>query len=518
MPSSAGAPSHRDCAAALAASLVLSRPGVAEACLLSGWCDAQREEEVWGHTTRAVGRIAAAAAASLRNQQQHQQWQHQPPGHASLPQQEQMAQAAAEARNEAELALNACMAAWRVRVVPSSICNRRGGLTVASACEARERRGAACGGAVQRRRQGGCRSLACCGWVLAAWRWEWVEPTTPSRLRRGGARRADLCAARPVAAGRWRLPLPPCSEGGPRRLLRCFDFSSLPLDGALRLAFAALPVPGEAQQVDRIVNAIAHAYFRQRPGPFADATSAYVMAFSAMLLNTDQHNANVRNKMTLEQFIKNNRKINAGEDLPREYLEGLYHAIASNEISARAAATHAAPVVQGGYCRGRRPTAASAAGDSSAAGVPVAAVGGTVTCLHQRALRPPFARRAHSRRRRRRRLSDDDPCASPRQAPLRAPLSMHPARRAKAALVSAPDARRAERAAAPRPARRPGGQDGRLGGARVWPLGGAIRDSHGRRHEHTQRSSLTRPPSPQLQRGSGAVHRRNRLGRHLVGS
>ena len=32
-----------------------------------------------------------------------------------------------------------------------------------------------------------------------------------------------------------------------------FDFGGLPLDGALRLTFAALHVPGEAQKVDRVL-------------------------------------------------------------------------------------------------------------------------------------------------------------------------------------------------------------------------------------------------------------------------
>ena len=34
------------------------------------------------------------------------------------------------------------------------------------------------------------------------------------------------------------------------------------------------------------------------------------------MLNTDLHSTQIKNKMTLEQFISNNRKIDDGEDVP----------------------------------------------------------------------------------------------------------------------------------------------------------------------------------------------------------
>ena len=46
-------------------------------------------------------------------------------------------------------------------------------------------------------------------------------------------------------------------------------------------------MPGEAQKVDRIMQAFAAALYRDAPGPFVDADAAYVCAFSLMMLNTD---------------------------------------------------------------------------------------------------------------------------------------------------------------------------------------------------------------------------------------
>jgi Sec7-like guanine-nucleotide exchange factor len=50
------------------------------------------------------------------------------------------------------------------------------------------------------------------------------------------------------------------------------------------------------------------------------------------MLNTDQHNPQVKHKMTLEQFIRNNRGTNGGADYPRETLEAIFHEIRGNEI------------------------------------------------------------------------------------------------------------------------------------------------------------------------------------------
>ena len=55
------------------------------------------------------------------------------------------------------------------------------------------------------------------------------------------------------------------------------------------------------------------------------------------MLNTDLHNPNMDDakRMTLEQFIRNNRGINEGEDLPTEFLEELYYEIKNLEIQVK---------------------------------------------------------------------------------------------------------------------------------------------------------------------------------------
>ena len=57
-----------------------------------------------------------------------------------------------------------------------------------------------------------------------------------------------------------------------------------------------------------------------------------MLSYSIIMLNTDQHNPQVKHKMTLEQFIRNNRGTNGGADYPRETLEAIFHEIRGNEI------------------------------------------------------------------------------------------------------------------------------------------------------------------------------------------
>ena len=56
------------------------------------------------------------------------------------------------------------------------------------------------------------------------------------------------------------------------------------------------------------------------------------MAFSIIMLTTDLHSPQVKNKMTKDQYINMNRGINDSEDLPAEYLSSIYDEISGSEI------------------------------------------------------------------------------------------------------------------------------------------------------------------------------------------
>lgn len=113
---------------------------------------------------------------------------------------------------------------------------------------------------------------------------------------------------------------------------RIFDFRDMNLDTALRIFLETFRLPGESQKIQRVLEAFSESYFEQSPNIFVDKDAALLLSYSLILLNTDQHNAQVKKKMSEDDFIRNNRKINGGNDLPRDFLSVLYHSICENEI------------------------------------------------------------------------------------------------------------------------------------------------------------------------------------------
>ena len=69
-----------------------------------------------------------------------------------------------------------------------------------------------------------------------------------------------------------------------------------------------------------------------RRGPVPVADTAYVISYSVILLNTDAHNPQVKKCMTRADFVKNNRGINEGADLPEELLSAIFDDVVNNGI------------------------------------------------------------------------------------------------------------------------------------------------------------------------------------------
>jgi len=134
-----------------------------------------------------------------------------------------------------------------------------------------------------------------------------------------------------------------------REYCNLFHFQSQSLLDGLRMFLSSFRLPGEAQQIDRIIQAFAESCGRQCVEAvdlklFSDdekkATDAtYLLAFSIIMLNTDLHNDNIRpdRKMSVDAFVRNNSDYgrdvtDEGKPLPREFLESIYESIKMEEI------------------------------------------------------------------------------------------------------------------------------------------------------------------------------------------
>jgi hypothetical protein len=103
-------------------------------------------------------------------------------------------------------------------------------------------------------------------------------------------------------------------------------------------------LPGEAQEIDRIISTFSQCYWEDNAGdsvhcPFRDQDTVFLLSFAIIMLNTDLHKshpANVKKsqikKMSKAEFINNLRGIGKGDDIDAEYLSNIYNLIEANPI------------------------------------------------------------------------------------------------------------------------------------------------------------------------------------------
>jgi len=123
-----------------------------------------------------------------------------------------------------------------------------------------------------------------------------------------------------------------------------FDWGNVDMEEALRSFLQAFLLPKEAQQIDRVLKIFAHTYYKKHVEQCRSSgqsgtvylrhpDAAYTLAFSVIMLNTDQHNPRLKRRMALEDFLRNNRGINEGEDVPRDVQTRIFESIRRDEIT-----------------------------------------------------------------------------------------------------------------------------------------------------------------------------------------
>ncbi|CAF0884498.1 unnamed protein product [Adineta steineri] len=118
-----------------------------------------------------------------------------------------------------------------------------------------------------------------------------------------------------------------------------FDFHDMPIDIALRKFQSTFRLPGEAQKIEQLMKVFAQRYYVTNPSSSSSSSlsnvdTIFILAFAIIMLNTDLHSRNIKpeRKMRLEQFIKNLRAIDDGEDLDINYLTSIYERIRADEF------------------------------------------------------------------------------------------------------------------------------------------------------------------------------------------
>ncbi|GAA5820135.1 hypothetical protein JCM3770_005386 [Rhodotorula araucariae] len=117
-----------------------------------------------------------------------------------------------------------------------------------------------------------------------------------------------------------------------KAFMRLMNFEGKIICDAMRELLEAFRLPGESQQIARITETFAEVYFETKPPEIRSQDATYVLAYSVIMLNTDQHNSQVRKRMDLEAYSRNLRGVNDNQDFDPDYLRSIYDSIRKREI------------------------------------------------------------------------------------------------------------------------------------------------------------------------------------------
>lgn len=116
-------------------------------------------------------------------------------------------------------------------------------------------------------------------------------------------------------------------------LMEAYDFAGKRVDEALRMLLEAFRLPGESALIERIVTVFSEFYISgAKPEGITDKDAIYVLSYAIIMLNVDQHSPNVKVRMQYENFARNLRGVNGGQDFDPEQLKAIFEEIKSNEI------------------------------------------------------------------------------------------------------------------------------------------------------------------------------------------
>ena len=113
-----------------------------------------------------------------------------------------------------------------------------------------------------------------------------------------------------------------------RSLLRTFKFYEEPLDISLRKFLWEMDISGEAQQIERIIDAFAERYQECNPHIFDNFEQVSFISFSLVILHSDLYNKNNKHKMQRHEYQKNS----GGHGIEDEILGYLYDNIQYTEF------------------------------------------------------------------------------------------------------------------------------------------------------------------------------------------
>ena len=127
---------------------------------------------------------------------------------------------------------------------------------------------------------------------------------------------------------------------------RTYNFKGYNIISAMNLFMSTFRLMGESYNIYNFICAFGSKYYednkdiyeknklnkKENSVYFKSDEEVTSFAYSIMILNTDLHNPNVINKMTVEEFIKNNKSSGLFTEVPEDYFKQVYQDIHDNEL------------------------------------------------------------------------------------------------------------------------------------------------------------------------------------------
>ena len=111
-----------------------------------------------------------------------------------------------------------------------------------------------------------------------------------------------------------------------------YDFKDMSMITSLRLFLSDFKLPGEGQIIDRIISAFSLKFYKDNSKELS-SDNVYYVAFATIMLQTNLHNENVKEKMNKSGFYHLVRTFDTEAVIKEEYLDTIYEEIQKSPLS-----------------------------------------------------------------------------------------------------------------------------------------------------------------------------------------
>ncbi|KAL4445926.1 hypothetical protein ABPG74_010918 [Tetrahymena malaccensis] len=119
-----------------------------------------------------------------------------------------------------------------------------------------------------------------------------------------------------------------------REFCKIIDFNNQTIDEALRSLMSKFRLPGESQQIDRIMCAFSESYHEQNPNTFENSDIVYILAYSIIMLHTDIHSDKIekKDKMKKQDYVERTINVTKSKSVTFKVLSDIYDRIQAKQF------------------------------------------------------------------------------------------------------------------------------------------------------------------------------------------